>query len=144
MRWAEQEGTSAPLQAPRGQLRHYIDSLIKAANGDLAVTLGEAEKRLHGVTERMLQASIIKLCQLFGIAWYHTYDSRRSARGWPDMALVGKRGFITRELKSDSGTVTAEQEGWGVRLKQAGVSWAVWRPGDLRSGRIESELRAIR
>lgn len=95
------------------------------------------------VTERMLQASIIELCQLFGIAWYHTYDSRRSARGWPDLALVGKRGFLTRELKSDSGTVTSEQERWGVMLRQAGVSWGIWRPTDLHSGRIENELRAI-
>jgi hypothetical protein len=96
------------------------------------------------MTERSLQASIIELCKLFGIAWYHTYDSRRSARGWPDLALVGKRGFITRELKSAHGTVTAEQEGWGMRLRQAGVDWAIWRPADLLSGRIENELRVIR
>jgi hypothetical protein len=92
----------------------------------------------------MLQASVIKLCQLFGITSYHTFDSRRSDRGWPDLAMCGPRGFITRELKSDSGTVTAEQEHWGVRLRQAGVDWGVWRPADLRSGRIENELRAIK
>jgi hypothetical protein len=96
------------------------------------------------MTERGLQASIIEMCMLFGVAWYHTFDSRRSARGWPDLALCGNRGFITRELKSDSGAVTAEQEHWGVRLRQAGVDWSVWRPADLRSGRIENELRAIK
>lgn len=96
------------------------------------------------MTERSLQASVIELCKLFGIAWYHTFDSRRSTRGWPDLALVGKRGFITRELKSVSGVVTPEQERWGVMLRLAGVNWAVWRPADLRSGRIEKELRAIK
>ena len=96
------------------------------------------------VTERMLQASVIKLCELFGIAWYHTHDSRRSNKGWPDLAIVGKRGFITRELKAASGRLTPEQQRWGLMLRTVGVSWDVWRPGDLESGRIQRELRAIR
>lgn len=96
------------------------------------------------MTERSFQASIIEICKLFGIAWYHTFDSRRSAKGWPDLAMVGKRGFITRELKSERGTVTADQERWGEMLRQVGISWDIWRPEDLRSGRIENELRAIR
>lgn len=92
----------------------------------------------------MLQASVIKLCQLFGIAYYHTFDSRRSAKGWPDLAMVGKRGFITRELKTEKGKLTPEQERWGLMLRQAGQDWAVWRPADLASGRIQRELEAIR
>ena len=95
-------------------------------------------------TERAFQGSVIEICGLFGVSWYHTFDSRRSARGWPDLALCGKRGFITRELKTDRGTMTPEQEKWGALLRGAGVNWDVWRPADLRSGRIESELRAIR
>lgn len=95
-------------------------------------------------TERSFQASVVELCKLFGIAYYHTYDSRRSAKGWPDLAICGKRGFIARELKAERGTMTADQEKWGGLLRGAGVDWAVWRPADLRSGRIESELRAIR
>jgi hypothetical protein len=96
------------------------------------------------MTERSLQASIIEICRLYGIAWYHTFDSRRSARGWPDLALCGGRGFITRELKSDQGTLTADQERWADRLRQVGISWAVWRPADLKSGRIQQELFAIK
>jgi hypothetical protein len=96
------------------------------------------------MTEKGLQASIIEMCRLFGLAWYHTFDSRRSARGWPDLAICGKRGFITRELKADRRTTTPEQEYWGAMLRRVGISWDVWRPADLRSGRIERELRAIR
>lgn len=96
------------------------------------------------VTERSFQASVIELCKLFGIAYYHTFDSRRSAKGFPDLAICGKRGFIARELKTERGTVTPAQGRWGDTLRQAGVSWDVWRPEDLRSGRIEAELRAIR
>ena len=99
---------------------------------------------MTAMTERSLQASIIEICRLYGIAWYHTFDSRRSARGWPDLAMCGEHGFITRELKSDRGSLTPEQERWADRLRQAGISWAVWRPDDLRSGRIQQELLGIR
>lgn len=96
------------------------------------------------MTERSLQASIIEICKLYGIAWYHTFDSRRSVRGWPDLAMCGDRGFITRELKSDRGTLTPDQEDWAARLQKVGVSWDIWRPADLHSGRIQRELLAIR
>ena len=92
----------------------------------------------------MFQASVIKFCQLFGIAYYHTYDSRRSAKGWPDLVIVGKRGFITRELKTATGRLTADQQRWGLMLRAVGVSWDVWRPEDLHNGRIQRELEAIR
>src|SRR5262249_26560390 len=32
----------------------------------------------------------------------------------------------------------------GSMLRNAGVSWDVWRPDDLQSGRIQRELEAIR
>jgi hypothetical protein len=96
------------------------------------------------ITERSLQASVIEICKLSGIAWYHTYDSRRSNRGWPDLAMVGKRGFITRELKTATGRLTAEQQRWGLMLRAVGIPWDVWRPDDLHSGRIQRELEAIR
>jgi len=83
------------------------------------------------------------MCRLVGVAWYHAYSSRRSVSGWPDLALCGSRGFMLRELKTASGRLTTEQEQWGLMLRAAGVSWDVWRPGDLRSGRIQRELLAI-
>jgi hypothetical protein len=96
------------------------------------------------VTEQLLQAAVIDMCKIYGIAWYHPYFSRRSVPGWPDMAICGAHGFITRELKSATGKPTADQERWGWMLRQAGISWDVWRPGDLDSGRIQRELNAIR
>lgn len=96
------------------------------------------------MTEQQLQAAVIDMCKLYGIAWYHPYFSRRSVPGWPDLAICGTRRFITRELKSERGKVTEEQERWGWMLRHAGVSWDVWRPGDLGSGRIQRELQEIR
>jgi hypothetical protein len=96
------------------------------------------------MTERMLLASVIQVCKLLGVEWYHTHDSRRSRRGWPDLVLCGPRGFFTRELKTESGHLTDEQGRWGRMLEAVNVGWDVWRPADLLSGRIERELREIR
>ncbi len=96
------------------------------------------------MTEAQLQDTVVAMCKLLDVAWYHPYFSRRSAAGWPDLALCGTTGFITRELKTERGKLTADQQRWGSMLRQAGISWDVWRPGDLQSGRIQRELLNIR
>jgi hypothetical protein len=96
------------------------------------------------VTEEQFQNTVIAMCKLLGIAWYHPFFSRRSAAGWPDLALCGNSGFLLRELKTEKGRLTRDQQEWGSRLRNAGVSWEVWRPGDLASGRIQRELHEIR
>lgn len=96
------------------------------------------------MTEQQLQDAVIGMCKYLGIAWYHPYFSRRSVPGWPDLALCGAHGFMTRELKSENGKVSPEQDRWGWMLRQAGVNWDVWRPEDLNSGRIQRELQAIK
>lgn len=93
--------------------------------------------------EAALQKAVTDLCKLLGIWWYHVGDSRRDRAGWPDLALIGRR-LIYRELKTDSGTLRIEQAEVGARMRRAGVDWAVWRPADLRSGKILAELEAIR
>lgn len=96
------------------------------------------------MTEQQLQGAVADMCRIYGIAWYHTYNSRRSVPGWPDLALCGAHGFMTRELKTETGRTTPDQERWGWMLRQAGVNWDVWRPADLWSGRIQKELLAIK
>lgn len=95
------------------------------------------------MSEQALQQAVIQLARLLGIEWYHTHDSRRSRKGFPDLVLCGSR-LLYRELKTQVGKLTTEQEQWGARLKRAGQSWDVWRPDDLQSGRILDELMAIR
>ena len=96
------------------------------------------------MTEEQFQRTVIAVCEVLGIAWYHPYFSRRSAAGWPDLALCGDNGFLLRELKTEKGRLTRDQQEWGTRLRNAGVSWDVWRPEDLHSGRIQRELLSIR
>ena len=82
------------------------------------------------------------LCARLGVRWYHAYDSRRSVPGWPDLVLVG-HSIMFRELKSATGTLRPEQREWRDELRAAGANWAIWRPADLASGRIEAELRTL-
>lgn len=96
------------------------------------------------MTEAQLQNAVIQLCKLLGVVWFHPYFSRRSAAGWPDLAVCGDQGFMLRELKTEVGRLTREQQKWGSMLRNAGVNWDVWRPADLHSGRVQRELEAIR
>ena len=64
-------------------------------------------------------------------------------KGWPDVVLVGPGGALLRELKSERGVLSAEQQAWLGWLTDAGLDAGVWKPRDWRSGRIEQELRAI-
>ena len=92
----------------------------------------ELEKEVHG---------LIKFYGLFG---FHAHDSRRSVgKGFPDWVICGKGGLLFRELKSDHGELSPEQRRWRNILLASGQDWAVWRPADLVSGRIENELGDI-
>lgn len=86
----------------------------------------------------------MQLCKVLGVSWYHAYNSGRSVPGWPDLAIIGTRKLIFRELKTEAGKLRPEQERWGLMLRHAGQDWSVWRPADLHSGRIQRELEAIR
>ena len=94
------------------------------------------------MSEQALQQIVIQWAHSLGIKTYHTRDSRGSTKGFPDLVLVGSR-ILYRELKTQVGKLTAEQKGWGDRLRAAGGDWAVWRPENLQSGTILRELREI-
>ena len=90
------------------------------------------------MTEQAFQAAVVELARLLGWRCFYVGDSRRSPHGWPDLTLVRDR-LIFRELKSEKGRLTGEQEEWGRLLAGAGMDWAVWRPGDWPE--IERSLR---
>jgi len=94
--------------------------------------------------EAELLAAVRQTCRTLGLLCYHTHDSRRSERGFPDLVIVGAERVIYRELKSARGRVRPEQRAWLDALTAAGQDADVWRPGDLYSGRIIRELVALR
>ena len=95
------------------------------------------------MSETQLQDQILELAERMGFISYHTYDSRRSQKGFPDLVLVHpkQRRVIWRELKSEKGVTSAEQKVWISALSLVGEDVDVWRPRDWVSGRIEKELR---
>jgi hypothetical protein len=81
---------------------------------------------------------------------YHTYDSRKSACGWPDLVIarVHVHGYdggavMFRELKREDGKVKPAQETWLEALAWAGLDTGVWRPAQLLDGTIARELAAL-
>src|SRR5258706_10722087 len=83
------------------------------------------------MTEREWQAQVVQLARTLG--WdhiYHTHDSRSSEPGFPDLVLVRER-VVYLELKTDTGKLSAAQEGWIAALVRARAEVYVCRPMDL-------------
>lgn len=84
----------------------------------------------QAVSERALQAEALRLLELLGWRCYHTFDSRRSAPGFPDLIAVRGDRMLALELKSERGRATGEQLEWLRALSAVpGVTAAIVRPG---------------
>jgi hypothetical protein len=68
------------------------------------------------MTERQILETIRQACSLFGWLCYHTYDSRRSEPGFPDLIIVGYGAMLLLELKSARGYISKEQRAWLAEL----------------------------
>jgi hypothetical protein len=75
-------------------------------------------------------AAVREAASLTGWLTYHTFDSRRSASGFPDLILCRGARLVAAELKGPTGRVTREQAMWLDALDAAGVECFVWRPSD--------------
>ena len=85
---------------------------------------------LPALTEKQFMAQVVELATVLGWSVYHTFDSRRSAAGWPDLALWRQGTFALVELKRAGGKVSVAQQLTIAGLREAGVCAGVWRPGD--------------
>ena len=84
------------------------------------------------MTEAELLTSVRQVARLGGWLIYHTNDSRRSDKGFPDLVLVhpmsGRTVYV--ELKSAKGRIRPEQQQWIDALYRGGHEVYVWRPAD--------------
>lgn len=81
--------------------------------------------------EKAWMAEVVRTAAQLG--WhrhYHTYDSRRSTRGFPDLTLLRPPRAIFAELKIGDGRLTKEQADWINDLRACGLEAYVWRPCD--------------
>ena len=87
------------------------------------------------VKEDDFLAAVTELATLTGWLVYHTYDSRRSQAGFPDLVLARADKLIFAELKTNKGVIRAAQVTWLDTLgtlanKQPDVEVYLWRPKD--------------
>ena len=116
--------------------------------------LSPVERADRALTEREFQGLVCELAEMLGWSWLHirpgqtergwrTPISGPLGKGWPDLVLVspGRRKTLAvelkRELAADPG---ADQQYVHQVLEQAGWTVRVWRPSDLTSGLVQSEL----
>lgn len=102
------------------------------------------ESTILGWSEKVFQQQVIELAKTYHWRVYHTYDSRRSEPGFPDLTLLHcEWGLLFRELKTEKGRVRTAQGHWLHGLIDADQDAAIWRPRDWISGAIQDELRGV-
>lgn len=109
------------------------------------------------LSEKELQRHIIAAAEMLGWRVYHTFDSRRSQAGFPDLLMVRYAACtleqceadehpteaVAIELKRERGKVSPEQEVWLDLLgRLPGVKFAgVIRPSQWFAGELDDVLR---
>lgn len=91
--------------------------------------------------EKQLMQHVLDMARALGYLAYHTYNSRRSEPGFPDIIAVGFDRLIAIECKREKEKPTAEQQNWLDELAFVpGVECYVIRPNDWLSGEVERIL----
>lgn len=94
--------------------------------------------------EAGFQSAVLDLIAYRHLWCFHIPDSRTAPAGWPDLTILGQGGALFRELKTAVGRLSPDQRKVIALLEASGQNVRVWRPSDLESGLIVSELDAIR
>jgi hypothetical protein len=88
-------------------------------------------RRAVPMSERDLQRYVLDVARARGWLVYHTFDSRRSQPGFPDLILLRADRQVVTELKVGRNKPTDAQELWLDAFHEAGAQVCVWREGDL-------------
>ena len=91
------------------------------------------KQRAPGMTERLFQGRVQQALRVAGFESYHTYDSRRSTKGFPDLVAINpkKRRILAIEVKTETGKVTPEQNDWLTWFSLCGVETWLLRPSQF-------------
>lgn len=69
------------------------------------------------VSERDFQLAVMQLAKFQGWLTYHTFNSRHSEPGFPDLVMVRDGQLIFAELKVGKNKPTEAQKMWGDALR---------------------------
>ncbi len=96
---------------------------------------GQDDAQARDLPESSLRARVRRCALENSFLTYHTYDSRRSEYGYPDLTLAKPGRLIFAELKARTGKLTHEQEVWLDILRHSvpGVEAYCWRPSDFNN-----------
>lgn len=83
-------------------------------------------------SEKDFMDSVLEVAALGKWLVYHTYDSRRSPPGFPDLVLSKDGRVIFAELKTQKGKIRKAQMEWldSLRMNDS-VEVYLWRPEDI-------------
>ena len=105
------------------------------------------------MSEADLQQAVLDIAKYYRCLVHHCRPARTGSGTWatpiqgdagfPDLVIAGARGLLIRELKSEKGQASPAQAGWMSLLARCGVDVATWRPSDLHTGRILTEIQAV-
>lgn len=101
-------------------------------------------RQARAMSEGDLQARVRRMAEELKLLINHFPDSRGSwSPGFPDLFTCGPMGWRIVELKSETGTLSDAQRKWRRMLLASGQPYRLWRPRDLFSGLIASDLTSI-
>lgn len=99
--------------------------------------LVDIQDLLPDETEAVFQARLLRYASIYGFSFrYHTFNSRRSTAGYPDLTLLNPDAgaAVLVEVKTDKGKLTQAQRDWLYAIANCGIDAALWRP------RMEDEI----
>lgn len=89
----------------------------------------------RAMSEKDWQQLVVDVAVTYGWSAYHTFDSRKSQPGFPDLVLVHGDRLLFVELKREVGSETLAQQAWAKALDRVAaanvtVERHLWRPSD--------------
>lgn len=81
-------------------------------------------------SEKDFQAAVVKLAISHGWKVYHTYLSRKSDPGYPDLTMVRGRSIVIAELKVEPNKPDKAQRDWLDAFKRTDADTYTWYPSD--------------
>lgn len=96
----------------------------------------------EAMTEKELMQSVLDCARLLGWKTYHTFDSRRSEYGFPDIVAIRRDPdrVLVAELKREGKHPTEKQLLWLSYFDAVGIPVYVWTPSSWLDDSIQRIL----